>query len=59
MATQLEGIQNTDSDKQRMAKYIQNDMEQTLSTMEGNIKDFKIARGAPGEQDGDNLENLI
>lgn len=59
MATQLEGIQNTDSDKQRMSKYIQNDMEQTLSTMEGNIKDFKIARGAPGEQDGDNLENLI
>lgn len=59
MVTQLEGIQNTDSDKQRMFKYIQNDMEQTLSTMEGNIKDFKIARGAPGEQDGDNLENLI
>ena len=59
MVTQLEGIQKTDSNKQHMSKYIQNDMEQTLSTMEGNIKDFKIARGAPGEKDGDNLENLI
>lgn len=55
-----------------LSKYIQEDMEQTLAKLQQDISDFNDARAAKvagvqtttqsddsGDQDGNNLENLI
>ena len=54
-----------------MTKFIQEDIEQTFSKLSQDIKDFNDSRAAKvatvqvsqnydsGDQDGDNLENLI